>query len=176
MGKIDSISAALKTEYGIDLSTGKHVINHDHDMNDPEPLLPIEVVEVVEEEIPVQEVAVYDNVGEKTKEEMADEERVKRNMRELIEKSMELADDMFETVRVAESPKAYEPAAAFLKTIVELNEKLLEVHDRDRKIKAGNKKDQESSGTTNNQTNNTQNNTVIYATPVEMMKMIKSKK
>ena len=63
---------------------------------------------------------------DKTEEHIQDETNVKRNLRNLIEKGMDLADDMIETVRISESPKAFEPASIFLKTLVELNESKLQ--------------------------------------------------
>lgn len=179
MGKIDSISKALQTEYGIDLSNGKPVLNNDHNMEE-KTLLPEEVIETIVEDnciatIEENKIAEYDPT-QKSVEEISDEDRVKRNIRELIEKSMDLSDDLFETVRIAESPKAYEPAAVFLKTLVELNEKLLEVHDRDRKIKAGPKQKKENNTqNVQNNTTTTQNNTIICDSPSNVLKMLKEK-
>ena len=165
MGKIDSISQALQTEHGIDLSTGKYVLVDDHNMEDPV-LLPKEIVEQVTGELvnsnpEMQQIQQADQVEQssnKTVEHIQDEENVKRNIRELIRKGMDLADDMFEIVRVSESPKAFEPASAYLKTLVELNEKLLDIHDRDRKLKVKSGVKEQNNGTT---TNNTQNNTYV---------------
>lgn len=167
MGRIDSISKALETEYGFDLSNGKVVKTYDHNMAEPDPLLPADIVvesETITEVVTVEEV---DNSQEKTAEHLEDEITVKRNMRELISKGMDLADDMFEFVRISESPKAFEPAAAYLKTLVELNEKLLDVHDRGSKNK---KKDEKPIAQVN-----TQNNTVIYRDPASALKALKNK-
>lgn len=178
MGRIDSISRTLNTEQGVDLSTGKYVMVNDHSM-DEDPILPPEVVELTKMEtvtVNDTEVAPVNPVSplpEKTDEHIRDEENVKRNLRDLIQKSMDLADDMFEIVRVSESPKSFEPASAFLKTLVDLNEKLLDIHDRDRKMigktSASKAKDEKSAGTTTN----VQNNTVICADPTEILKSIK---
>ena len=174
MGRIDSISRALNTEQGVDLSTGKFVMVNDHSMGENQ-ILPAEVIEEIST-FDGNELSPVNQVGplpEKTNEHIKDEEDVKRNLRELIQKSMDLADDMFEIVRVSESPKSFEPASAFLKTLVDLNEKLLDIHDRDRKmigksINSRNKDEKTSSGTTN-----VQNNTVICADPTEILKSIK---
>ena len=168
MGKIDSISRALQTEHGIDLSTGKIVKINDNTMEDKEPLLPLEVREI--ESHQVETVGTENSDLDKTEEHVNDEANVKRNLRNLIEKAMDLADDMIETVRISESPKAFEPASIYLKTLIELNESLLNVHDRDRKLKV--KKGTVEKPTTT--TNNTQNNTVIYSTPMELLKAKKA--
>lgn len=178
MGRIDSISRALNTEQGVDLSTGKYVMVNDHSMEENQ-ILPAEVIELTKDDISVinsnelEPVNQVSPLPEKTDEHIKDEENVKRNLRDLIQKSMDLADDMFEIVRVSESPKSFEPASAFLKTLVDLNEKLLDIHDRDRKmigksINSRNKDEKPSSGTTN-----VQNNTVICADPTEILKSIK---
>lgn len=179
MGRIDSISRALKTEQGVDLSTGKYVMVNDHSMGDVQ-ILPEEVIELTKIDVstvnnneltPVNPVSP---LPEKTDEHIKDEEDVKRNLRDLIQKSMDLADDMFEIVRVSESPKSFEPASAFLKTLVDLNEKLLDIHDRDRKVigksNTFRSKDDKSTAAT---TTNVQNNTVICADPTEILKSIK---
>lgn len=175
MGKIDSISRALQTEHGIDLSTGKIVKLNDINMEEKEPLLPVEVNEISSMEVIEKEddVIKEQNNLDKTEEHIQDETNVKRNLRNLIEKGMDLADDMIETVRISESPKAFEPASIFLKTLVELNESLLDIHDRDRKLKVKSGVKEQNNGST---TNNTQNNTVIYATPMEMLKAKKESK
>lgn len=187
MGKIDSISQALETEHGFDLSTGKivNVVNH-HNISEST-LLPdnIDDTEVDEYEeyidpedeprnelVPVNEPLSADEIEFKK-----DEKKVKENIRELIDKSMDIADEMFEIVRMAESPKAFEPAANFLRMIVELNEKLLDVHDRKDKRKSGGKsagKDASGSAGTPNVTN-TQNNTIICKDPADILKMLNSK-
>lgn len=180
MGKIDSISQALQTEHGIDLSTGKYVLVDDHNMEDPV-LLPKEIVEQVTGELvnsspeiqQIQQVDQVEQSSNKTVEHIQDEENVKRNIRELIRKGMDLADDMFEIVRVSESPKAFEPASAYLKTLVELNEKLLDIHDRDRKPAKGGFKSKEETAPVVNTTNN---NTVICTDPAELLKALKNKK
>lgn len=180
MGKIDSISQALETEHGFDLSTGKivNVANH-HNMNESQ-LLPAEVVS--------SEIEPYEEYGEPENgiivaeqeddpEYKKDEENVKKNIRELIDKSMDIADEMFEIVRMSESPKAFEPAANFLRTIVELNEKLLDVHDR--KYKRGAKSSGKSKDTNTNNgspsVTNTQNNTIICKDPADILKMLNGK-
>lgn len=177
MGKIDSISQALQTEHGIDLSTGKYVLVDDHNMEDPV-LLPEEIIEHVTGELvqsnsEVQQVDQVEQTSNKTVEHIQDEENVKRNIRELIRKGMDLADDMFEIVRISESPKAFEPASAYLKTLVELNEKLLDIHDRDRKPTKGGFKSKEEVSPVVNTTNN---NTVICTDPSELLKALKNKK
>jgi hypothetical protein len=91
-------------------------------------------------------------------------------MRELIRKGMDIADDMLEIVRISDSPKAFEPASLFLKTIVELNEKLIDIHERKRKIKNGapNKKKEESQVITQNiQQNN------ISCSPLDLLQTVK---
>ncbi len=162
MSRIDSISKALETEYGYDLSSGKFInVSEEAEVN-------IVEAESVQELMPVNNGPVQLVVG-KTQEHIDDEDSVKRNMRELIAKGMELAEDMFEFVRISESPKSFEPAAAYLKTLAELNEKLLDVHERDDKRKG--KGGDDSKGNVNN----TQNNTIICKDPAEILKALNKK-
>lgn len=192
MGKIDSISQALETEHGFDLSTGKivNVVNH-HNMSGTD-LLPAELDEDTQideyEEygepddlLPVpaatNAVAVAEPLSAEEIEYKKDEKLVKKNIRELIDKSMDIADEMFEIVRMAESPKAFEPAANFLRMIVELNEKLLDVHERKDKRKGGKAGSaKEALPTANPTVNNTQNNTIICKDPADILKMLNEKK
>lgn len=170
MGRIDSISKSFESEYGVDLSTGKFVkVDNYHGMENK--------VDVIEEIIDVSKVipaqsSQADIEEERSAEYIIDEENVKRNIRELISKGMDLADDMFEIVRVSESAKSFEPASAYLKTLVELNEKLLDIHDRRNKGKQQSKEKGGSTITTNNvQTNNV----AVTMSPAELLKLMKGK-
>lgn len=165
MGKIDSISKALNSEHGIDLSTGKFIKVENHhvmDIKDIETGTVTKIETVVEKE--------ESPVDERSEEYIQDEENVKKNIRELIAKGMDLADDMFEIVRVSESAKSFEPASAYLKTLVELNEKLLDIHERRNKIKKGEDK---SKGSTNVTNNVQQNNVAVTMDPAELLKLMK---
>ena len=106
-----------------------------------------------------------------------DEALVKENIRELIDKSMDMADELIEIVRISESPKSFDSAANFLRAIAELNEKLLDVHDRKHKRKAAKKKEAGGSATTPGvaPVQNTQNNTIICKDPADILKMLNSK-
>lgn len=154
MKKIDTISQALGTETAFNTRDGKifnvNTINEENN-------------QAINEE--KQEIQ---NVDSKSTEQQEDEDTVKRNLRTLIEKSMDLADEMFEVVRVSDSPKAYEPASAYLKTVAELNEKLLDIYDRDNKNKP-----KTNNGSTVNTQNN--NNTIICKDPSEILKMLGKK-
>lgn len=189
MGKIDSISQALETEHGFDLSTGKivNVVNH-HNMSGTD-LLPAELDEDTQVDeyeeygepddllpVPAATNAVAEPLSAEEIEYKKDEKLVKKNIRELIDKSMDIADEMFEIVRMAESPKAFEPAANFLRMIVELNEKLLDVHERKDKRKGGKAGSaKEALPTANPTVNNTQNNTIICKDPADILKMLNNK-
>jgi hypothetical protein len=164
---IDSISLALNTEHGFNMKTGQ-LINANSN-------LPVESKDtfIVEDSDNIEtediEEVVEDNyyINDEHRE---DEEYAKENMRELIRKGMDIADDMLEIVRISDSPKAFEPASLFLKTIVELNEKLIDIHERKRKIKNGapNKKKEESQVITQNiQQNN------ISCSPLDLLQTVK---
>lgn len=158
--KIDSISKTLNTESGIDLSTGKVVkINDPREIPQPKSSAIAEANQNIEDGTP----------SEKSIEEIEDERFVKENLRDLIQKSMDLADDMFEFVRQSENPKSFEPASAYLKALTEMNEKLLGIHDRDHK----NKKDKSPKNISNNQTNN---NTIVCTSPQDILKAMQGKK
>lgn len=199
MGRIDSISQALETEHGFDLSTGKIVNVEDHHNMTEKTLLPSDVLKQLDEDDDgSSELVVYgdpedddkdkdekknelvvaqideDEVDEECKK---DEALVKENIRELIDKSMDMADELIEIVRISESPKSFDSAANFLRAIAELNEKLLDVHDRKHKRKAAKKKEAGGSATTPGvaPVQNTQNNTIICKDPADILKMLNSK-
>ena len=160
--KIDSISKALETEHGFDLTSGKYIkVNESHNMSNEL----IHANKYINDEMDEIEDS-YSDEYEK------DEDNVKRNIRELIDKGMDIADEMFELVRMSESPKSFEPAANFLKTIVELNEKLLDVHER--RMKREKPAKGNGSGTTNNTTNVQQN--IVAMDPSKMLELIGNKK
>ena len=193
MGRIDSISKALESKHGVDLATGKFIeVNNYHDMdiddinidddNDDETIndesIISNVANVISNVIPPMNVSsqnINENAieDERSEEYNQDEDNVKRNIRELIQKGMDLADDMFEIVRVSESAKSFEPASAYLKTLVELNEKLLDIHDRRNKNKKTVKEEKGGNVTT---TNNVQtNNVAVTMSPAELLKLMKGK-
>ncbi len=192
MGRIDSISKALESKHGVDLATGKFIeVNNYHDMDIDDDDINIDDDETINDESIISNVAnVISNVippmnvssqninenaieDERSEEYNQDEDNVKRNIRELIQKGMDLADDMFEIVRVSESAKSFEPASAYLKTLVELNEKLLDIHDRRNKNKKSVKEEKGGNVTT---TNNVQtNNVAVTMSPAELLKLMKGK-
>ena len=194
MGRIDSISKALESKHGVDLATGKFIeVNNYHDMdidddinidddNDDETIddesIISNVANVISNVIPPMNVSsqnINENTieDERSEEYNQDEDNVKRNIRELIQKGMDLADDMFEIVRVSESAKSFEPASAYLKTLVELNEKLLDIHARLKKNKKTVKEEKGGNVTT---TNNVQtNNVAVTMSPAELLKLMKGK-
>ena len=194
MGRIDSISKALESKHGVDLATGKFIeVNNYHGMdvdddinidddNDDKTIndesIISNVANVISNVIPPMNVSsqnINENTieDERSEEYNQDEDNVKRNIRELIQKGMDLADDMFEIVRVSESAKSFEPASAYLKTLVELNEKLLDIHDRRNKNKKTVKEEKGGNVTT---TNNVQtNNVAVTMSPAELLKLMKGK-
>ena len=194
MGRIDSISKALESKHGVDLATGKFIeVNNYHGMdvdddinidddNDDKTIndesIISNVANVISNVIPPMNVSsqnINENTieDERSEEYNQDEDNVKRNIRELIQKAMDLADDMFEIVRVSESAKSFEPASAYLKTLVELNEKLLDIHDRRNKNKKTVKEEKGGNVTT---TNNVQtNNVAVTMSPAELLKLMKGK-
>ena len=161
---IDHISRVLNTETATDLSTGKLVsVNEDGSTQQIKPVVQSRSIQEANENIE------NGTLTEKSVEQIKDESEVKNNLRELINKSMDLADDMFEVVRASENPKAFEHASAYLKTVAELNEKLLDVHDRNKPKATTGKKNEGA-------TNNTQNNTFVVKSPQDILKLIKGEK
>lgn len=201
MGRIDTISEALETEHGFDLSTGKIVNVDEHKKAKEIVMTPADILNALDDD--TGELGVFgddddeENLEENTevvlstvniptvqKEELdqsdidynQDESLVKENLKALIEKSMDMADEMIEIVRISETPKAFDSAANFIRAVAELNEKLLDIHDRKDKRKAGKKgqANQPSALPTPVQNNNTQNNTIICKDPAEILKMLNS--
>jgi len=108
--------------------------------------LEIEVTEINEQKdlikSKVKEITVDQSDVEK------DYATVRKNLRDLIDRGFDCVSGIMKVAEESEHPRAYEVAATMLKTVVDANKDLLEMH---KKIK-----DMESTGPssiTNNQTN-----------------------
>lgn len=64
----------------------------------------------------------------------ADYEKTRENLDELIEKGKEAVDDILNIARETEKGRDFEVAATMLKTVVEANEKLLQMHKTVREL------------------------------------------
>lgn len=146
MSRIDSISKALETEHAFDMSNGR-------------------AINVAEATNTVNEINKIANETTEYKDE--DLEEVKANTKRLISMGMDLAEDMCEIVRISESPKAFDSAGAFLKSLAVLNEKLLNMGNNNNKP-------------TNNQSTpastNIQQNNYYTASPNDVFEKIRNKK
>lgn len=140
------------------------LIEHITSNNDSTGLIPVnqEVGHIIQHEVQVSEKDIkYEE----------DLELVKDNIRTLIERSMEAVDDMFITVREAERASAFESAAVYMKTVVELNEKLIDITNKDRKASSAPANGNQNNGTQiNNQTN------IVVQSPRNVLKNIKKRR
>lgn len=178
MSKIDLLSDVFNTSHKKNYATGKFEPVNASDESviaedtysiiteDGKILPPPDVVdEPVENEIEVYSDPDEDDYLE-------DELTTKRNIKTIIENGMDLMEDLCENVRDSEQPKSFEYAAVFMKALVEMNEKLLDVHDRKKKRKSMPKPDAATGNIS--QVNN---NIHIYETsPTNILKEIKGKR
>lgn len=148
MSRIDSISKALETEHAFDMSNGR-------------------AINVAEATNTVNEINKTANETTEYRDE--DLEEVKANTKRLISMGMDLAEDMCEIVRISESPKAFDSAGAFLKSLAVLNEKLLNMGSNNNKNTSTN--NQSTSASTNIQQNN-----YYAASPNDVFEKIRNKK
>lgn len=66
-----------------------------------------------------------------------DYEFARRNMRMILEQAMNILPNAISLARETESPRSYESASAFIKTIAEINKDLLEISEK--KLKSNEK-------------------------------------
>lgn len=171
MSKKDIISEILDADHTMNYRTGKY-----------EPIIDKSVVaedtyQVIDEQYPVviESEDGDDDIIPISQDELdylEDESIAKDNIKRLIEDGMDLVEDLYENVRASEQPKSFEYAALFMKSLVEMNEALLDIHDRKKKrneIKT--KKDK--GGTTISQVNN--NIHIHESKPTNLLKKLKSK-
>ena len=78
-----------------------------------------------------------------------DYETARENFHELIEKGKEAVDDILSIARESEKGRDFEVAATLLKTVVEANEKMIDLHKKIRDI-ANYKQESESKTTIKN--------------------------
>lgn len=107
-------------------------------------------------------------ISELTVDSIEDFKNAKTNIRELISIGMEVLPDMLVLIRESENNKMYESAAIFMKTLADLNVKLVDV---DKKVPSSlltTDKPPESGG-------NTTNNFVFTGTTAELMAHLSDK-
>lgn len=102
-------------------------------------------------------------------EEASDFEQARKNVKEIIDKGQDVLDGIIELAKISDSPRSYEVAATLIKTLVDTNKDLLELHKKRKELKG--KQEQVSAATTN-----VQNNTVFVGSGVELLEMLKNKR
>lgn len=178
MSKIDLLADVFNTSHKKNYATGKFESVDDIDESiiaeDTYSVISVDDdVSAIDEPVEKPEetqIEVYSDPDEDDY--LEDEITIKRNIKTIIENGMDLMEDLCENVRDSEQPKSFEYAAVFMKSLVEMNEKLLDVHDRKKKRKSMTKP-QEGTGNISQVNNNIH----IYETsPVNILKEIKGKK
>lgn len=102
-------------------------------------------------------------------EEKADFDQARTNIKEIIDKGQNVLDDMIALAKASDHPRSYEVAATLIKTLVDTNKDLLELHKKRKELRG--KQEQPSAATTN-----VQNNTVFVGSGVELLEMLKNKR
>ncbi len=59
----------------------------------------------------------------------------RKNMREIVEKGNQILDGIMSVASDTDKPSAYEAAGVILKTLVDANEKLIDIHDKHKKFR-----------------------------------------
>lgn len=182
MSKVDVLADIFNTSHKKNYATGKfEPVNEGDDSIVAEDTYALvstdsvepEVDETEEESVEEQKEEIVEYVDPDDEDYLVDEEEAKRNIKTIIENGMDLMEDLCENVRDSEQPKSFEYAAVFMKTLVEMNEKMLDIHDRKKKRKNMNGK--QPAATPNiSQVNNNIN--IYESSPTNILKQIKGKK
>lgn len=178
MSKVDVLADIFNTSHKKNYATGKfEAVNE----GDESVVATYEVAateskpddEFIDEHTEEKDQEIVEYVDPDDEDYLIDEKEAKRNIKTIIENGMDLMEDLCENVRDSEQPKSFEYAAVFMKTLVEMNEKMLDIHDRKKKRKGMDGK--QPAATPNiSQVNNNIN--IYESTPTNILKQIKGKK
>jgi len=186
MSKVDVLADIFNTSHKKNYATGKFESVNEHDdsvvaentyslvVNNEGNEGNVEIDDNQEDECvdPIEEVVEYTDPDDVDY--LVDEEEAKRNIKTIIENGMDLMEDLCENVRDSEQPKSFEYAAVFMKTLVEMNEKMLDIHDRKKKRK--NMAKPQGNTPTNNISQVNNNINIYESSPTNILKQIKGKK
>ena len=98
-----------------------------------------------------------------------DTEYARRNIRDLIDKGSVAVDNLLQVSKESEHPRAYEVAAALIKTMADLNKDLLEIQKRKRDL-------QPQLDSASNCGNITVEKAVFVGSTAELLKQIRDNK
>jgi hypothetical protein len=133
-----------------------------------EPTLHAEVVDETDPETEIQKFGKeIVSLSAKERDLENDYETVRSNMNALIVKGQTLLSGAMELAEDSESPRAYEVAINGIKSISEVTEKLLQLHEKIAKIES----DKQSSASS--PIHATQNNIFVNTTTAELIKSLK---
>ena len=108
---------------------------------------------------------IFDNLDKDLK---SDYESARENLDELIEKGKTALDDILAIARESEKGRDFEVAAILLKTVIDANEKVIDLHKKIREV--SNYKQQSEKN------NTTIKNAVFVGSTTELAKMVKDLK
>ena len=94
-----------------------------------------------------------------------DFETVRNNLHAMVRQGDGVVKSMISLARASDHPRAFEVVATLMKTLADLNNDILNLHDKKQKIKAN--KPEKTGDTTN-----VQNNTVFVGSPTELLKVL----
>ena len=104
---------------------------------------------------------LFDNLEDDLK---SDYEKVRENMDELIEKGKEALDDILSIARDSEKARDFEVAATLMKTIVDTNQSIIDLHKKIRDI---------SNYKQSSENNTTIKNALFVGSTSELSKLVK---
>jgi len=93
-------------------------------------ILNLNPIEKEEKAVPV----VYEPMTENQQQIETDANYVRQNLYDLIEKGHSAIDEMMAIADQSQHPRSYEVLAAMIKTMVETNKDLLDVHEKKKKL------------------------------------------
>lgn len=113
-----------------------------------------------EETLPVERVETGDVLSD-------DFDMARENIRSVLDQGSDVLEDMIALAKASDHPRAFEVAGNLMKTLVEANKDLIDIHEKRKKI---------SGVSIENQSAQTINNNTIVSSPAEIAEMLRQQK
>lgn len=108
---------------------------------------------------PMQEMVVREGDVPTIEDENEDFEIARNNIKQIIKKGQDVLDDMISLAKASDHPRAFEVTGTLIKTLVDANKDLMDLHKRKKELRG--KPTPDKSGVTN-VTHNVQNNSTVF--------------
>lgn len=89
------------------------------------------------------------------------------NIKDILDQGNDVLENMIELAKASDSPRAFEVASTLMKTLIDANKDLIDIHDKKKKIQGV---------SIENQSAQTINNNTIVSSPAEIAEMLRQQK